>query len=291
MVISIESGNPLSNPLVGNPNSPFNSSIYLFATPVAIAGLTLSRKAHEKGLMFGVVVLHVWRSLIGFRRQPIGLFLIMALVVPYMVRRIRHPDGTRLLSGRKIMIIGLVITATGAISVALGGNPIERYANRLRPEYIMKGLSSRIGTNLIAFNHFLENPLLGKGFGFDTNLSTLVNQVGLDASKDYREISLSEVHSLYFYALMHTGLLGFGAGFYLFFRAARDSLHTRITTPLYRYTHQWVAGGAGICLTILLLGVLSIKSISLEAWMAFGISLGILLRVRKIAPFTQGVHQ
>ncbi|MCS4121624.1 hypothetical protein [Salinibacter ruber] len=291
LVISVGNGTPLSNPLIGNPNSPFNSSVYLFATPVAISGLTLSRKVHEKGLMFGIVVLHAWRSLVGFRRQPIVLFLIMALVVPYMVRRIRHPEAARLLSVRKIVSIGLVVTAMGAISVSLGGNPIEEYANRLRPEYIMRGLGSRIGTNLIAFNHFMENPLLGKGFGFDTNLTTLVSQVGLDASKDYFEVSVSEVHSLYFYALMHTGLLGFGAGLYLFFRVARDSLHTRITTPLYRYTHQWVAGGAGICLTILLLGVLSIKSFSLEAWMAFGISLGILLRVRKIAPFTQGVHQ
>jgi O-antigen ligase len=215
----------------------------------------------------------------------------MALVVPYMVRRIRQPDDARLLSMRKIMSIGLIITAMGAISIALGGNPIDEYANRLRPEYIMRGLGSRIGTNLIAFNHFMENPLLGKGFGFDTNLTTLVSQVGLDAGKDYFEVSLSEVHSLYFYALMHTGLLGFGAGLYLFYRAARDTLRVRITTPLYRHTHQWVAGGAGIFLTILLLGILSIKSFSLEAWMVFGVSLGILFRVRRIVPIARGVYQ
>jgi len=274
-------GDPFANPTLGEINTPFNSALYLFGFPVALGVLLTSRTPHGRGVAFLIVSVHVWRSLIGFRRQPLVIMVAALFLVPHFINRLSGGTHAHLFSVKRLFKVGVILSACVGIGMLISGSLIENYLHRFRPEVIMYGLGSRLGTNLVAFDYFLESPVLGKGFGFEADLTTIVSQLGLDADARYRQVSLNEVHSLYFYLLMHLGLTGFLSAAYVFWRAVRSAVTVTMQQGIGRLHQVWISSAVAILLTVFMLGFLSVKSFSLEAWMALGIVIGMLFPVQR----------
>lgn len=282
LIITLSNGYFLTNPYVGESGTPFNSSLYLVATPISISALLLSSGKYEKSALYVIVLLHVWRSVVGFRRQPIIILLVMLIVVPYIVNKIRRTGLATLLSIGRVSGVGLVIIAAAGVYMVdvapqdFSGRVLTTQGpSRFSTESVMRGLSKRFAQYIAAFNYFMDSPIFGNGIVFDheINVSSFFGNINTLTESDAR------IHSLYFYLLMKTGFLGLVTALFILLQSTRDLVQTRIATARLRETHRWAAGGAGVLIVVLMLGVLSVKSYSLEVWMTIGLVVGISLQI------------
>jgi hypothetical protein len=244
----------------------FGNTWYLWGLIVASSlFLGVKTKPIKFGLLM-IILLDLWRLIIGFRRQPLILFfLALALIFLFVLRDKGKKNAVAIIWFMLIFAILALVFGSEIVYELLPG-----YSQRFTAISLSHGFQSRMGVNAIAFKDFLESPIWGKGFGYETEYQIQV---------DGRLGTIFHVHSLYVYLLVHGGLIAFFSIILLFWRSILFAWKINYNTIRSHYDIFMGIGFATTLIIIPIFGIFSVKITRIEAWFVFAIALGLLVNI------------
>lgn len=283
ILLVIGSGYLFINPMVGKSGTPFNSALYLFIIPFFLVLFFYEKKKSLKLILGILFFLFTWRFLIDFRRHALFIYLFSIILVIYF-SKFQYDYWKVLQSKLKVVLpfgiifILLIVGWEGAKLIKELN--MQSLVHRLSFQSILLGLKTRFALDFKAWDYFWNNPFFGVGIGKNPKLYGVVNQAFLTgASKLHRSYSVSKVHNLYLFILMNGGLvlfIPFGLFIANLFKKLKFLIKKVALEPVDFY---WCIGSIIFLINYLILGIFSVKTISLEAWLVLGIVSGITMSI------------
>jgi len=277
----LSTGHFLKNPYLGEAGTAFNSALYLFVLPFFLTIVLLKR---SNNILYIILIFFIWRILIDFRRQPLIIFITSLVFIIYFIKEdemyyIIYKKKKKYIYGIFLFIISL---ATYIIYTNLRKLNLLAIVGHLSFDSILLGLETRFAIAITAFKHFLANPVIGIGLGKEVNLYGHVNQTFLsNAAQRFSINEVKKVHNLYLYILLHGGIILFSSFLYFIYKLFFTLKKLIKCYHLEEYDFYWCVGSLVFLANYLILGMVSVRTISLEAWLLLAIIAGITLSIQK----------
>lgn len=260
------------------PINPLPSPLYLYGGALVVASVVAP--APRKKRWVGIaLILHAWRFLINFRRQPLAIFVLLwpiMLITTWRRFRTRPAVRRRLprIIGGAAISAGVAIGAIFLFYRDLIIFAFDEYGRRFTSAVLLTGLEVRWHTNMAALGEFVEHPAWGVGFGAPLTLIAFPSRWEITPGINVRSVEVGGIHSLYVYLLTHGGLIVFLPVIALLALGLSESYRALKTLDGWDYT---LASSLFAIFGIIgVQGFLSVNGMKLETWFLIGIGAGLL---------------
>ena len=268
--------------IIERSTSAFYSStygmVYSSITYLLLAKIATSPKGARRWLSGLMIVLFVTGIFIGRARGPFFAFFIglipLLIALPW---NIKFSFGVGAVAPALVLMLALLTyrpTRIGSDLEDVGERRIESFTKIGNFEYDQTG-SYRLTLWGMAWDGFMENPLLGKGYGWLLPIR----------SGDILENNMpaSNVHNSYMHILACSGLLGFVPLLVLVIRFFRIVGH-EMRTSTSRIKRIWAAAALGVGLNALVTPLTNVTLENLSAilvWVLVALALRLALASEK----------